>query len=146
MARKLKTYDPSRILITYGPHKLEGFAPDSRIDVTYPVTFNDVEGSDGEVARGKTNASALTIVCTLLQTSDSNTFLNALFFADVNAPSGAPLPFFMKDLDGLDYIIAPGAWIPQLPQNVRKSAVGAFAWKWRTGPCEFGIGGHVKKV
>lgn len=78
MARKLKTYDPNRILITYGPHKLEGFAPDSRIDVTYPVAFNDVEGADGEVARGKTNSSALTITCSLLQSSDSNTALRSV--------------------------------------------------------------------
>lgn len=146
MAAKLKTYDPDRLIITFGPVKLEGFAPDGRINFTPPVMFNKVEGTDGEVARGKTNASSIEIEIPLLHTSESNDALMLLFDADVGTPTGAPVPFFYQDLDGAETIIAPGAWIPQVPAGARKSAVGVNTWKIHTGPAQYFVGGHVKRV
>ena len=146
MAAELTTYDPDRGVVTFGQHKVQGWGPDAHISITFPVMFTDVEGTDGEVARGKTNASALTIELPLLQTSESNTFLSSFFIADVAAPKGAPLPFFFSDLDGGDFVIAPGAWCPQVPQLVNKATPGVRTWKLRTGPSQYTLGGHVKVV
>jgi hypothetical protein len=145
MAAELKTYDPARCVITFGPAKIEGFG-EEMISITFPVMFTRVEGVDGEVARGKSNASALDIELTLLQTSLSNDVLAASFTLDVAAPSGAPLPFFFSDLDGGDFVIAPGAWVVQTPQLVNKGAPGMRKWKIHTGPSQYKLGGHVKVV
>lgn len=146
MAPKLKTYDPDRLVVTFGTHRMQGFAPDGRITITFPVQFNRVEGTDGEVGRGKTNATAVEIEVPLLHTSSSNDALMAFYTADVAAPTGAPLPFFYSDIDSAEYLMAPGAWIPQLPQVVRKAGVGIQVWKFMTGPAQYFIGGHVTRI
>ena len=62
-------------------------------------SFIIVEGTDGTVARSKTNTRVLEMAVTLLQTSASNAYLSGLLINDENNPNGAGIgSFVLQDL------------------------------------------------
>ncbi len=146
MAKGLKTYDPARIAIIIGPHKVEGTAPGKRVKITHPDKYNKVEGTDGEVARGKTNYSSITVEFELLQTSESNDVLSTFFNTDDATPGGVPLPLMIKDLDGTALWIAAGCWAVKLPDVEYTDTPGSNVWKFETGPASSFVGGKVSAI
>jgi hypothetical protein len=146
MSKVLKTYDPARIAIIIGPHKIEGTAPGKRVKIEHPEKYNMVEGTDGEVARGKTNFSSITVTVELLQTSESNDVLSGFFKTDDNTPGGVPLPLMVKDLDGSSLWLAAGSWATKLPDVEYTDTVGSSVWVFKTGPAESFVGGKVSAV
>lgn len=146
MAKALKTYDPARIVMIVGPHKIEGTAPGKRVKITHPDKYNMVEGTDGEVARGKTNFSSITIEIELLQTSESNDVLSGYFTTDDITPGGVPLPIMIKDLDGTSLWIAAGAWATKMPDVEYTDTPGNNVWQFKTGPASSFVGGKVSAI
>lgn len=146
MSKVLKTYDPARIAIIIGPHKVEGTAPGKRVKISQPDAYNKVEGTDGEVARGKTNLTSITVEVALLQTSESNDALSLLFQADATAPGGAPIPLMIKDLDGASLWIAAGCWAKKMPDVEFTDTPGETVWVFETGPASSFVGGKVSAV
>lgn len=93
--------------------------------------FTDVNGTDGEVTRSKTNDRRVTITITLMQTSEGNSKLSAINILDRRANNGAGVgPFLLKDRSGT--AIAGGScWIAKPPSTVYGREATAREWKLR---------------
>ena len=91
--------------------------------------FITVIGTDGSVARSKTNKRVVDIEISLLQSSTSNAFLSALRLLDINQPNGAGVgSFVMEDLSGTSLVICTRSWINK-PSDITLDR-GATARKW----------------
>lgn len=144
MGAALKAYDPAQVAVIFGGAKLEGTVPGSRVKVSFPEMFTKVVGTDGEVARGKKNDRTVKITIELLQTSISNDVLMGFHLADINSPSGAPLPVMVKNLLGTFLVLAPGAWLVGPPSEVAYGPdVVGNAWVIDTGQAQAFVGGQV---
>lgn len=74
--------------------------------------FAIVVGTDGEVARSKTNNKTARITLKLLQTSTYNAVLSAIHEADKNTAGGTGVfPLLVSDNNGLAKYAAKSAWI-----------------------------------
>lgn len=94
--------------------------------------FTDVVGTDGEVARSKTNDRRATITVTLLQTSSGNAKLSVLNNLDKLAANGAGVgPLLIKDLAGTSLYTASKAWIAAPPKVVFSRGAEAREWTIR---------------
>lgn len=140
--KKLAHYDASRINITFGPFLLVGTATEGRCTLEFPEGFGFVVGTDGEVARFKINDDTARVTVPLLQTSDANRWLNELYQADRNSPTGAPQPFSAVDLNGSSVFITPGAWIVGLPQVRYVQGVEAREWVFQCSAGLWTLGGN----
>jgi hypothetical protein len=75
-------------------------------------SFVSVEGTDGSVARGKTNSHLLDIGLMFLQTSSNNAVLSGLLALDENTPGGAGIGTFeVRDQQGTTVVLCEYAWI-----------------------------------
>jgi hypothetical protein len=75
-------------------------------------SFTSKEGTDGSVARAKTNRRLIEVTITLLQTAASNDYLSGLHQLDVNQPNGAGIgSLVLQDLSGTTLIRCSQAWI-----------------------------------
>lgn len=143
----LKTYDVAKILVIFGGVPLRGFAPGTKISITYPEAFNKVVGTDAEVARGKTNDETCLATLEILQTSKTNDTLSSFHLADKAAPAGVPLPFFLKNLNGTTLITAAGAWVKGFPSEVAYGTeAAANRWVIDMGETLTFIGGQDAAV
>jgi hypothetical protein len=92
-------------------------------------SFVIVEGTDGTVARSKTNSRIIEMSIILLQVSASNDFLSQLLAADENAPNGAGIgSFVLQDMQGTTLIKCSRTWI-EGPADVSLDR-GAKERKW----------------
>ncbi len=139
-----KAYDPAQIIATLAGIEIKGYAPGSKLTVTFPELYNKVVGLDGEVARGKTNNKTCQVKFSLLQTSESNDVLMGLFEADDAAPGGALVPFFLKNIVGTTLITAASAWIQMLPEYSLAAEVGTNEWTVDCGETIAFIGGQAQ--
>lgn len=90
-----------------------GYADGEFLNIGQPKDgFVIVEGTDGSVARSKTNTRIVEISINLLQTSNSNAVLSALHAIDVNTPNGAGVgSFVLQDMQGTTLVLCTKAWI-----------------------------------
>jgi len=143
MANTLKHYDPAQVIVVFGVFKLEGTAPGGRVNIDFPEGYGHVVGTDGEVARFKINDETCKVTVPLLQTSNSNDTLMALYLADRATPTGAPLSLFIKDLNGTSLFVAPGAWIVGPPKVSFVGGVESREWTFQTGAVIPFVGGNA---
>ncbi len=115
----LKIYDPNQVAFSVGGFTLSGFADGSMITVRQKSpAFASVVGSDGEVARSKSNDRRLEIVCKLIQTSASNAYLSGLHTTDINSDNGAGVTSVnLVDLGGGTIVQGSQAWVVQYPDD-----------------------------
>lgn len=139
-----KAYDPAKVIATLAGIEVKGYAPGSKLTMTFVELYNKVVGLDGEVARGKTNNKTSQVKFSLLQTSSSNDTLMALFAADDAAPAGAVVPFFLKNLNGTTIVMAASAWIVGLPEVGYAAEVGTNEWTIDCGETIAFIGGQAQ--
>ena len=89
-----------------------GFADGEFLSIKFPEGFTFVKGTDGTIARSKTNDPSCEIMLNLLQTNSANAALSALYALDINQPNGAGIgSFVLKDLQGTTFVICATAWI-----------------------------------
>jgi hypothetical protein len=92
-------------------------------------SFTFVEGTDGSVARSKTNSRMIEMTLSFLQTSANNSYLSTLLQADENTPGGIGIgSFVLKDLQGTTLIACTRCWITT-PADVNLNR-GAEPRKW----------------
>lgn len=131
----LKFYDPDRVVIYLAGIRVQGFADGEFL--TYKRQspgFAIVVGTDGEVARSKSNNKTIEIVIKLLQTSASNLALSALHNTDLNAINGAGVgTLLIQDTSGNTLIQSPQAWIVQSPDGSMDRTAKAREWTIMTG-------------
>ncbi|MDR2150129.1 MAG: DUF3277 family protein [Spirochaetaceae bacterium] len=105
------TYDPKKVVITFGGTPISGYADGTFVDVSPSSDFFSKKvGADGEVARAMNNDNTHRVQITLQQSSLSNAVLGALKAADKATGLGMA-PLTITDLNGTTLFSWPQAWI-----------------------------------
>ena len=125
---KIKTYNPKEVTIALGNHIVAGYADDSfiTIDPNGDGVTKKV-GCDGEIVRSISPDDTYIVKLTVLQTSETNSFLQNRFKQDRQTGDGM-FPILIKDLKGG---MARQARIPRLRQRVQQPRVGTAHRLWR---------------
>lgn len=139
----MKTYDPAKVLFSFGGQLITGYAPDTFLRVERNEDgFSLVVGPGGEGARAKNNNKSGTITLTLMATSQANDLLSAIAAADDLAGTGAA-PAFLKELNGTTLASAQNAWVKKLPTIERGAEVSTVEWVIECEALEMYLGGIV---
>lgn len=138
-----KGYNSAAVTVVFNGALLDGFGPDSRVEITYPEQFTKVIGADGEVARSKTNDQTCQVKLTLLQTSASNDILSATHTLDATSPFGGGVGnLLIKDLLGTTLVACAQAWIMKYADVAFAKEVGTREWTIDCGTTATLIGGN----
>ncbi len=129
----VKTYNPKEVTIALGSHIVTGYADDSFISIAPNGDgVTKKVGCDGEIVRSISPDDTYIVSLSLLQTSDSNSFLQERYSEDIANADGM-FPILVKDLKGGMVFSSESAW-------AAKSATRAFGkesnnreWEIHTG-------------
>ena len=107
---KIKTYNPKEVTMAFGSHIVSGYADDSFITID-PAGDGVTKkvGCDGEIVRSISPDDTFIIKVSVLQTSDTNSFLQQRFVQDIKTGE-AMFPVLIKDLKGGMVFSADAAW------------------------------------
>ena len=107
---KIKTYNPKEVTMAFGSHIVSGYAADSFITID-PAGDGVTKkvGCDGEIVRSISPDDTFIIKVSVLQTSDTNSFLQQRFAQDIKTGE-AMFPVLIKDLKGGMVFSADAAW------------------------------------
>ncbi len=106
----VKTYSPDQVLIALGAHSVTGYADDSFISIESSSDgVTKKTGCDGEIVRSISPDHSFKITLTLLQTSDTNAWLQEQYNRDQKTGDGI-FPVLIKDLKGGLLFSADEAW------------------------------------
>ncbi len=129
----VKTYDPKKVIVTFGGVPITGFADGTFVQVDPNAeSFTRKVGADGEVVRAKTNDNTHTVVITLQQSSASNSFLGNAYNTDKLTGAGM-LPLSITDLNGGTIAFWPQAWIQTDPSWGYAKETTDRGWTLHTG-------------
>lgn len=133
MAGDLKIYDPNDVSASIAGLPMSGWADGEFIRIERESNaFDDVAGTDGEVTRSKSNDDRATITFLLMQSSDANDLLSALYNTDKNTPGGAGVgAFLVRDGSGRALFTAEKAWIQKSPDVSLDRTATAREWTIR---------------
>jgi hypothetical protein len=127
------TYDPKKVIITFGGVPLGGFADGTFVQVDPSGDFFTKKiGADGEVTRSMSNDNTHTVAITLQQSSLSNQYLSTCKTADKLTGLGT-LPLSITDLNGASLFFWPQAWINADPGWGFAKENTDRAWTFQTG-------------
>lgn len=138
----MKTYDPKQVIVTFGARQLTGFADGTQIIVrpnedAWALTV----GNDGEGTRSKSNNNSGQIEVSLMQSSDDNAYLSAIYNADKLNNSGVN-PAGVKDINGSSLYFAAQAYLKRLPDSEFARVAGARTWIIETDNLQAFVGGN----
>jgi len=127
------TYDPRKVIVTFGGMPIGGFAGGTFINVTASADrFTKVVGADGEIARSKSADNTHEVTITLMQSSMSNRYLSTVEQLDKLASQGI-LPLTITDLNGGTLKFWPQAWITKDPDLGFAAELTDREWTFQTG-------------
>ena len=108
---QIKTYNPKEITIALGNHIVTGYAEDSfvTIDPNGDGVTKKI-GCDGEIARSISPDDTYIVKISVLQTSDTNSFLQQKLDLDRKTGDGM-FPVLIKDLKGGMVFSTEAAWV-----------------------------------
>lgn len=139
----VRTYDPKKVTITFGPIIVTGFAEGTFLAIARNGDiFEKSKGADGTVDRINRNATDYAVTVTIKQTSLTNDALSAVMNADILDNQGV-LPFTVKDLGGTTLFFASQAWIGKDPDDEHADALGSREWRIDTGFAVKFTGGNI---
>lgn len=129
----VKTYDPKKVLIACGTHSVTGLADDAFVSVE-PAGEGVTKkvGCDGEIVRSISPDKTSTVKITLLQTSDSNSFLQQMYNQDQQNGDGI-FPLMIQDLMGGVLFSAEEAWVAKQSTFARGKSDTNREWEIHTG-------------
>lgn len=106
----IKTYNPKEVTIALGNHIVSGYAEDGfiTIDPNGDGVTKKV-GCDGEIVRSVSPDDTYVVKIVLLQTSESNRYLQARLNEDRKTGDGM-FPILIKDLKGGMVFSSDAAW------------------------------------
>jgi hypothetical protein len=131
--RLTRTYDPDKVIVTFGGVPIGGYAEGTFISVkANSDLYTKKVGADGEIARGRKHNNTHNVTLTLMQTSASNTYLQTIENMDRLANMGIR-PLVITDLSGGSLHSWPQAWINKDPDADYGDDVGSRAWAFETG-------------
>jgi hypothetical protein len=127
------TYDPKKVIITYGSVPIGGYADGTFVQVDpNGDAFTKKVGADGEVVRTRSNDNTHTVAITLQQSSLSNQYLSTCKNADKLTGLGM-LPLSITDLNGATLFFWPQAWVSTDPGWGFAKEPTDRAWTFHTG-------------
>lgn len=132
----IKTYNPKEITIACGNHIITGYAEDSfvAIDPNGDGITKKV-GCDGEIVRSINPDDTSVIKISLLQTSESNSWLQARYNEDKKTGNGM-FPVLIKDLKGGMVFSSDAAWAIKPTSRTYGKEAGNREWEIHTGSSE----------
>ena len=137
------TYDPKKVIVSFGGVEIGGFGEDSMIKIT-PMGdgTTSMVGCSGDVVRTISPDNRQEVTLTLLQSSASNDYLSAIYQRDKRVGDGV-LPLLIKDLSGRTTFFDSAAWIAKQPEINRGRTANDTEWVLHTaGDGELFVGGH----
>ena len=131
MAKKFKTYSFANANAIFGTIEFEEFAEgDDVMSIEFAENqFNKTVGAKGDVIRTQTNDNSCTVTVKLMQTSNTNKLLTAIYNGDVESGSGI-LPFIFNDKETGETFVVTNAWISKYPIVNRGQAAGTMEWNF----------------
>jgi hypothetical protein len=140
----IKNYDSDQYTVSFAGIPIHGYADGPFLTIEMVGDqFTDVIGTDGEIARSKTNEQRATATIRLLQTSDSNDLLSAVLNLDLKTPNGAGVGVFtVRDNQGRTILNAGEAWITKIPSVELDRGATEREWTFRLAKLEAFIGGN----
>jgi hypothetical protein len=144
--RRVRTYDPKKVLVTFGTISFEGYADGTFISMAQNGdNFEKVRGADGTVDRVNKNATDYAITVTLKQSSVTNDLLSVIAYADKETNAGV-LPFVIADKGGTTLFFAESAWIGKEPDSEFSSDLSNREWRIDTGSAKKFDGGSLSNI
>jgi hypothetical protein len=138
----VRTFDPKKLIITYGGVPLSGFADGTFVTVERENDlFSKVSGTDGVVSRAKSNDRSGSCTVSLAQTSPSNDVLSGFYQLDEKANTGV-LPLIGKDLSGRTVFASGNAWIRKPPPITAGKEIENRDWIIDCADLDMFIGGN----
>ena len=133
---QIKTYNPKEVTIAFGNHIVTGYADDSfiTIDPNGDGVTKKV-GCDGEIVRSVSPDDTCIVKVTLLQTSETNSYLQARLNQDRKTGDGM-FPVLIKDLKGGMVFSADAAWAVKPTSHTFGKEAGNREWQIHTGSSE----------
>lgn len=126
-----KRYDPKKISIIIGGRQIKGLADGTFLLITRDTeSFTDGVGSDGEVARSRSNDNRGSIVITLQQISESNDYLAGLLSTD-ELSGDSIINVLVRDQLGRAIYEAAEAWIQKPADSEFANESGNREWTIR---------------
>jgi len=139
----VRTYDPKKVIITFGAVLFSGYADGSIVTITRNGNlFDKRKGADGSVDRINMNSNDYEVQINLMQSSITNDLLSAIAIADLLANTGIN-PLTVKDLSGTTLFFAAQAWIQKDPDDEFGDSLGARQWTLATGIASKFTGGNL---
>lgn len=133
MASIVKTYAAKEVTISLGRHLASGVADDSFVSIEPAgdgITYK--YGCDGEICRAVIPNDTYVVKLTVLQTSDTNSYLQNQFNIDMASGEGM-FPILVKDLRGGLVLQADQAWVTKPASRVRGKESNNNEWEIQTG-------------
>lgn len=130
---KIKTYNCKEVTIALGNHIVTGYAEDSfvTIDPNGDGVTKKI-GCDGEIARSISPDDTYIVKISVLQTSDTNSFLQQKLALDLKTGDGM-FPILIKDLKGGMVFSSEAAWPIRAASRGYGKEAGNREWELHTG-------------
>lgn len=149
MSATFQAYDPAQVIVTVGVRSISGYADGTFVRVSREVdSFTKYVGSDGTVARTKSNNYSGSITITLMQTSPDNDYLtNLLALAETaNAQSLGVFNVKITDKTGTSVFSSANAWIRKYPDVDYARDISTREWVIDVDRLEMVVGGNSQGV
>lgn len=128
-----KTYDPKQVIIAFGNHVVTGFADDSFVSIEHSGDgITHKYGCNGEIARSITPDDTSKLKLSLLQTSDTNAYLQNRYNYDRNTGEGM-FSVLIKDMRGGLVFSAESAWVVKETTRTFGKETNNKEWEIQTG-------------
>ena len=130
---KIKTYNPKEVVMSLGTHVVSGYADDSflTIDPNGDGITKKV-GCDGEIVRSVSPDDTSIVKIVVLQTSDTNHFLEERAAQDRKTGDGM-FPILIKDLKGGLVFSTDAAWPVRSASRAFGKESNNREWELHTG-------------
>jgi len=123
------TYDPEKVIITFGKAILHGFIDGDYVKGSFDEErYFKLRGVDGEASRSRNPSRAGNVEINLMQTSSANRVLSNLLFTAGRTDITKPVPFSIVDLSGKSLLFSSKSWIKSTPDFSFGMEVGECKW------------------
>lgn len=139
------TWNGAELTVVIGVTPISGLSDGDSVTASRnnPL-YNSRAGNDGAVGRARVTDKRGQVEIRLLQTSEVNDVLSALFNMDSLSDEGQFVgPLIVKDLSGSTVIAAGQAWLMNIGSVAFESGqVGERIWTFEAADLKFWIGGN----
>jgi hypothetical protein len=138
-----KNYDPGQIVVTFDGNPISGFADGTMVKCSRKSdTFTTNVGTQGDVARVRSQDKTGEVVITLQQVSETNDYLSGVLALDEKIGQSTG-PILVKDLNGTTLISATIAWLKKPADTEFGKDLGPREWTFECAELKMLVGGSL---